>query len=162
MISHTEIISSPITNGYILNRLEIRKKQLGIFYHVWKFLIQLISCEKIEKHYGFYVDGIIDQCRKRNSTKETDWKSPFHYKIAVTIQKRIAEKCWGELLDFHPDDPFYIIGEFEVGDGCEQELLMQIEEDFDFLFENDFNDMFSEETTFQELVDYVIRKTKDT
>ncbi len=157
MISKKHIIKSPISSGYINECLKAREKRLGKrLYQIWKFLYPLFTYEKPERHYGFYVRGIEKQVKYRTSPTVEDWPSQKHYDIAKIIEKHIADKCWGTLLQFYPDDSFYIIGEFEVGDGSEQELLMQIEEDFGFLFSENLDEQISKDTSFLEVVEYVL------
>lgn len=58
------------------------------------------------------------------------WQTPLRRKIANDIETILSDVCWGERLSFHPDDPWLVIGECEVGDLSELEAIMKIEKKF--------------------------------
>ena len=79
--------------------------------------------------------------------------------IAMKVEKILAEACWGERFSFHPDDPWLVIGEWEVGDLSELDALFRIEEEFGIgLPRNEYAERIIAAMTFGDLVT-VIEKT---
>lgn len=70
------------------------------------------------------------QLAERGEVPVDVWGSGARQEIARRIEELLAEHCWGERLSFHPDDPWLVAGEWEVGDLSEAEVLMAIEGEF--------------------------------
>ncbi len=148
-----KIIQSPFESGLINTPSKPEKyKKLSIIGNIlWWFTRP--------RKDQLYRESIKAQIEERGIVPFEVWGAEERYKVAKRIEKILCENCWLEEFSFHPKDPYYIIGEFEIGDLSEVEALMSIEEDFGFTFDDDH---FKSPPTFEQVVDYVIEnKTKE-
>jgi hypothetical protein len=78
-----------------------------------------------------YLWSVKRQVDERGPLPPDVWDSDERRLIAQQIERLICDTCWGEPLQFHPADPWIVIGEVEAGDLSEVELLTAIEETFE-------------------------------
>lgn len=126
-------LESPFSNGQIIRK----------WYH------QLPGFLPRQK----YIAALEEQIKERGKTNEAEWKTSEHFAVAKRIREILCEHCWEVEFDFAPQDPWFIIGEFEIGDLSEVEALMAIEEEFEvtLLKRNDLDSL-----TFLDLVDQIV------
>jgi hypothetical protein len=77
-----------------------------------------------------YIRALKHQLAKRGAVPAGVWGDQARQDIAKKVEGILCEHCWREYLAFHPDDPWMIVGEWEVGDMSEVEVLMEIEAAF--------------------------------
>jgi hypothetical protein len=104
-----------------------------------------------------YCNSIRRQCAQRGPIPDSEWGTPERCDVARKIKAILKEACWGEDFEFHPDDRYAIVGEFEIGDLSEIEALMEIETQFGIKTDDDFRAILGEDPTFGEFVDYVMK-----
>jgi hypothetical protein len=97
------------------------------------------------------------QLADRGPVPDSAWVNSERLAAARVIERILEENCWFEEFRFHPDDPYSIVGEWEIGDLSEVEALMAIEEQFGIEIEDDtMNKALGEAPTFGQFVDYVM------
>jgi hypothetical protein len=101
-------LSSPFTNGQITRK----------WYH------QILTPRQQ------YISALQEQISERGKTHDEDWKTPKHVEVSNRIKEILRGICWEVELDFAPQDPWFIVGECEIGDLSEVEVLMDIEKEF--------------------------------
>lgn len=123
----------------------------GKDFSIWtKFL----SFVKGENRWHRYRNDLRRQILARGKIPDSVWESPERLAIARKIEDILAANCWDEPFRFHPDDPYAVVGEFEVGDLSEVEAVMDIEDSFDIKIPDK-----ALQGTFAELVDYILCNT---
>ena len=105
-----------------------------------------------------YRDSIRSQLSDRGPVPNSAWGDPKRLEVARKIEGILAKVCWGENFHFAPDDPYGIVGEFEVGDLSEVEGVMAIEQEFHIKIPwEEMKGEFGEYPTFGQFVDYVMK-----
>ncbi len=104
-----------------------------------------------------YFDALKQQIEARGPVPEDAWSDQRSKAIAEKIEELIGESCWGELVRFHPDDPWLVIGEWEIGDLSEAELLMEVENTFEVKLppEEDLSRLIMQGWTFRDMVSWI-------
>ncbi|WFB37475.1 hypothetical protein P3T73_06850 [Kiritimatiellota bacterium B12222] len=112
------------------------------------------SIHRIFCPWRAYRKSIKEQVRERGPVSQALWGTEKRKRIANTISNLIKNYCWGIDLEFAPNDPWFVIGELEVGDLSEIELIMAIECEFSVVLPDD---LFGREEvfTFEEMVDLI-------
>ncbi len=96
----------------------------------------------------------------RGPVRAETWGDAERLTIAYSIEAILEDCCWGERLHFHPDDPWRVVGECEIGDLSEFEALMDIEKKFAVdLSAEVLQPFFAKEPTFGDFVDFIREKT---
>jgi len=138
-------ITSPKRNG----DLDIK----GRFARVPVLRVMLYGTE-----WQRYRDSLRGQLAERGAISDSVWGRAERLDAARKIERILEEYCWAEEFRFHPDDPYVVVGEWEIGDLSEVEALMEIEEVFDITIKyEEMSASIGEEPTFGEFVDYVLR-----
>jgi hypothetical protein len=131
-------LESPIQNGSVARR----------WYHI--FLLD-------PNRWRPYRRELRNQIEARGAIPNDVWQTGARRAVARRIEELICEHCWGEAYAFHPNDPWFVIGEIEVGDLSEVELIMAIEEEYGIdLSEQRFPPAF----TFGDMVDLAISSAR--
>lgn len=79
-----------------------------------------------------YLESLRQQIAERGPVPSDVWGSQARLKVAREWEAILSEFCWGGAgLQFHPADPWFIVGEWEIGDLSELEALMEAERRFD-------------------------------
>jgi predicted nucleotidyltransferase len=108
-----------------------------------------------------YFRSIKRQVEQRGPIPDAVWETDERRRAAKTIEKVLSEICWGEYFTFHPDDPFYVIAEFEIGDLSEVEAMMEIETQLGIKIDDETIDRFlKNKATFGAFVDYVVSEQR--
>ena len=103
-----------------------------------------------------YFRSLRRQVRERGPITEDVWQAPLRKRIANDIEVILSQACWGERLSFHPDDPWLVIGEWEIGDLSELDAIFQIERRFGIeLPKTEFGQRVMAGLTFGELVSII-------
>jgi hypothetical protein len=125
----------------------------------WHERILVMGLSLWSKQCQHYRKLLREQIEARGAVVDSAWGSAERCEVARSIEAILAEKCWCEPFTFHPDDPAYVVMEWEVGDLSEAEAIMDIEDMYDAMFPNcDIERIMKEEATFGEFVDYVLEK----
>lgn len=112
--------------------------------------------------WGRYYESIKRQIDERGEVKDEIWGTADRLQIARKIESIIAEACWGETFKFHPDDPYLVVGEWEIGDLSEIECVMEIEEQFAIhIDEDETRQLLDRNATFGQFVDFVLEKSSN-
>ena len=77
-----------------------------------------------------YFRSLSRQVNERGPVSADVWQTPLRRNIANDIEAILSDACWGERLSFHPDDPWLVIGEWEIGDLSELDAVFRIEKRF--------------------------------
>lgn len=111
-----------------------------------------------QRDWNMYRDGLEEQFQKREASHPSDWKSQRHFEISQKITEIINKEAWQfkTPYTYYPDDPYYIMGEFEVGDLSEVEILMDIEKAYTIQFPKNMGELITDELTFEGVIDLVI------
>ena len=105
-----------------------------------------------------YRDSLRRQLGERGPISDSVWGSAERLDAARRIESILKDHCWGEEFRFHPDDPYVVVGEWEIGDLSEVEALMEIEDAFGVkIKDEDMKAAIGEDPTFGEFVDYILR-----
>ena len=105
-----------------------------------------------------YRDSLRKQIADRGPITDSTWGSPKRLEVARRIEGILSEVCWGEDFHFAPDDPYSIVGEFEIGDLSETEGVMAIEQEFGIKIPwQEMMAEIGENPTFGQFVDYVMK-----
>lgn len=109
---------------------------------------------------GEYLDSIKAQLAARGPVLASEWGSADRLAVARELEAILGEHCWGgEKLQFHPEDPWFVVGEWEMGDLSEVEALMETERRFDISLPfEEVRPMIERGGTFGDFVDLVMRK----
>jgi len=124
----------------------------------WGILGRLIWWLWQPTEWHAYFQSIERQVRERGPVPEGVWGTPQRLAIAKRIEEILGKVCWPKRLSFHPDDPWLVIGELQVGDLSEVEALMEIEEQFCLDLPEDFVNETAALLTFGDLVTIVQRQ----
>jgi hypothetical protein len=104
-----------------------------------------------------YYRSIRRQITTRGPVPNAAWVSEERCSAARRIEGILKEMCWGDDFTFHPDDPYRVVGDWEVGDLSEVEALAEIGEDFGVQIDQDAIARLVEKgLTFGGFVDYVL------
>lgn len=142
-------IESPFTLGLPARNMPVRYARIPILGRcLWYFMRP--------SKWSAYLSSLKEQIEERGSVSDDLWPSEDHREIAKKITEILMQRCWGESLHFIPHDPYYIIGEFEIGDLSECEAMMDIEDHFKLKFLE-----IDKKTSFGQVVSY-IQGHKDT
>jgi len=133
-----EVISSPLTNGDMAR-------------YRWYYVLLMPRWQR-------YVTSLQSQCEKRGEVPANAWLGGERYEVARQIEGILGEVCWGVTLSFHPDDPFSVVGEWEIGDMSEVHALMNIERRFAVEISDEELQQLVADGTFGDFVDMVQRK----
>jgi len=91
----------------------------------WLYLgmASLLRCRKIEA-------DIIRRLEARDAAEvEACWQGlDYDAEVRASIERIIRMRAWTDGCRFHPEDPWWLIGNVKTGDLCEQEIVMDIEE----------------------------------
>lgn len=113
-------------------------------------LIWLSVRPSVRRTYRRLVERQLDQ---RGSVPTDVWKTPARAAIANEIETILAVACWGERFSFHPDDPWLVIGDCEIGDLSEVDAIFRIERRFPTgLSLKEYGDRIKQGMTFGDLV----------
>ena len=123
---------------------------MGKDFSIWTKFLAFV---KGETRWHRYRNDLRKQILERGEIPDSVWSSPEHLEIARKIEAILAATCWDEQFRFHPDDPYAVIGEFEVGDLSEVEAVMEIEDSYNIEIPNE---ILAEGITFGGLVDYIV------
>ena len=105
-----------------------------------------------------YRDSLRKQLADRGSIPDSAWVSRERLEVARRIEHILADVCWGEEFHFAPDDPYAIVGEFEIGDLSEVEGIMAVEQAFGIKIPwEEMKAEIGEDPTFGQFVDYVMK-----
>jgi hypothetical protein len=105
-----------------------------------------------------YRDSLRKQLADRGLVPDSAWGSPKRLAVARKIEGILAEVCWGENFRFAPNDPYAIVGEFEIGDLSELDGVMAVEKEFGIkILWKEITAEIGECPTFGQFVDYVMR-----
>ena len=105
-----------------------------------------------------YRDSLRKQLADRGLVPDSAWGSPERLAVARKIEGILAEVCWGENFRFAPNDPYAIVGEFEIGDLSELDGVMAVEKEFGIkILWKEITAEIGECPTFGQFVDYVMR-----
>lgn len=140
----TPDLARPIPGGLV---------RLGIVGHA------LWLCLRPTKRQAYF-QSIKRQVEERGPVPDDVWRTPRRLAIARQIEAILGDVCWPERLAYHPNDPWLVIGEWEIGDLSELEALWKIGERFGFpvttdFIRGDFAKRITEGLTFGELVSFV-------
>ncbi len=150
-------IVSPITLGHTKRTITPSLERLPFLGKLLWFFIR-------PSKWRAYFLSIKQQTEERGPVTKEVWESSERYAIVKKIEEILAESCWGEKFSFHPNDPYFIIGGFEaetlsmVGDLCDVEALMEIEDFFDVKFPENFKEFFAGDPTFGDVVTLIEKK----
>jgi hypothetical protein len=139
-----KLIVSPKSNGDIAPK--------GRFSNVPALRTLLYGTE-----WQRYRNSIRRQCFERGPIPDSAWGTQERCEIVRKIRAILKEECWGEDFEFHPDDRYAIVGEFEIGDLSEIEALAEIENQFGIKIDEDMREILGDDATFGEFVDYIIK-----
>lgn len=104
-----------------------------------------------------YYRSIRRQITARGPVPDVAWVSEERCSAARRIEGILTERCWGDDFTFHPDDPYRVVGEWEVGDLSEVDALAEIGGDFGVHIDQDAIARLVEKgLTFGGFVDYVL------
>ncbi len=150
------ILKSPIETGYIENQQKKKRDKRGpVSEFLWK-LGQILACTDPHKDWALYQECLEKQLENRRPPTLSDWQSEKHFLTAEKVTSIINSIAWSKPFSFYPEDPYYIIGECEVGDLSEIEIIMKIENKFKIQFPKEFYGMIADGLTFGEMVDLII------
>jgi len=108
-------------------------------------------------NWRIYFESIQRQIQERGPVPDSAWQTTQRLETARKIEGILEENCWHEGFTFHPDDPYKVVGEWEIGDLSEFEAKIEIEYQFDIRIEDEqIRQMLEKNITFGEFVDYVI------
>ena len=107
-----------------------------------------------------YHTSVERQVHARGVVPESVWRTPELAAIAKRIETILAENCWGKPLSFHPDDPWLVVGEWEIGDLSELGAYYCICKEFGLprgkeYFMKNFAERIALGMTFGELVTFI-------
>ena len=103
-----------------------------------------------------YKQSLRRQLQERGPISADVRQTPRRKSIASDIEIILGEACWGEHLSFHPQDPWSVIGEWEVGDLSELDAVFRIEKKFGLtLIKKEFSEQVTAGLTFGDLVTIV-------
>ncbi len=110
-----------------------------------------------------YFASLKRQLDERGPIPVAEWGDPERLAIAQQIEAILAEACWGERLQFHPDDPWRIAGKLEIGDLSELDALFRIQKRFriSLKFDELKSQFLSQGGTFGDFVDLVRQKQSE-
>ncbi|MCA9445323.1 MAG: hypothetical protein KC964_31330 [Candidatus Omnitrophica bacterium] len=118
-------------------------------------------CLEVGFPWNRYRSSVKRQVHERGSVPPEVWETDDRRLNARKIEQLICDHCWGEPLQFHPDDPWAVIGEVEAGDLSEIELLVDIEETLKIKLLPDrmFGALLKSGWTFGDMVTYIEGKS---
>ncbi|MBL9090097.1 MAG: hypothetical protein JNL96_02665 [Planctomycetaceae bacterium] len=106
-----------------------------------------------------YVASLQQQMRERGPVPDEAWETAERLTIARKIEAIVADACHFTELRFHPDDPYRIVGDWEIGDLSELDALFQIERCFRIsLPRSEVSPLVERRATFGEFVDLIQEK----
>lgn len=106
-----------------------------------------------------YFASLKRQMKDRGAVSPEVWGDAERLEIATQIEAILEDCCWGEPMHFHPDDPWRVVGEYEIGDLSEIEALEEIGDKFGVELSIDVMlSFFDREPTFGDFVDFIREK----
>ncbi|MCC7418744.1 MAG: hypothetical protein IT428_00545 [Planctomycetaceae bacterium] len=110
--------------------------------------------------WGRYFESLKTQMLARGPVPVDIWDDS-EVDIARSIESILAEFCWGEPIQFHPDDPWWVIGEWEIGDYSEVEAHLEIEKHFDISLPDEImREFFARRGTFRDFVGMIASRRR--
>jgi hypothetical protein len=107
-----------------------------------------------------YHDSVERQVKARGIVPDNVWQTLERAAIAHRIEAILAQCCWGKQLSFHPEDPWVVVGEWEIGDLSELDAYYRICKEFglptgrEFFMQN-FAERIEHGMTFGEFVTFI-------
>ena len=89
--------------------------------------------------YSYAYREILKQLNDRGAVPLSVWgDDPRRLQIAKVLEKVAQEHIWGSDVYFFPEDSFDIVYNLTIGDLCEVEAIMELEEIFKQKFTDEF------------------------
>lgn len=108
-----------------------------------------------------YAASLETQLKRRGSIAPAAWGQTDRWEIAQRVEAVLRRVCWADHpFQFHPNDPWRVIAEWEIGDASEVQALMEIEESFGISISDTDINAFPENGTFSDFVELVRSKLK--
>ncbi len=104
---------------------------------------------------------LVSQSIDRGVVPESEWEAyEYNREIRHKIEKIVIEHAYPENSTFHPLDPFELMIVLRYGDLNEVEIIMKIEDAFDFDFDSPLCDWLVEEkVSFIDFIRFIEKKT---
>lgn len=145
-------IMKPLESPYDIGEVEQREN---------KYFFSKIKSLFSESEFAKYVKSLKRQMKERGCVRPECWSDPERAKVAKEIEFILSEINWGEKFSFHPDDPYYIVGEWETGDLSELEAILAIEEQYSIeISDGEIDELLNNKSSFGNFVDMVLKKIK--
>lgn len=128
-------------------------KHFGIFGLVGRMIWKIMRPTR----WQAYCQSVKRQIGVRGVVPDQAWETSTRLQIARQIEEILAASCWSERFSFHPDDPWLVIGQWEIGDLSELDAWWKICKLFELpydkeYFEKNFARRIEQGMTFGDLV----------
>ena len=108
-----------------------------------------------------YFDSLARQIEERGPVPREVWETQERADIAEQIEEILYTTCLLTPIQFHPDDPWKVIGEWEVGNFSEVQAIQDIATLFSIRLPlHKFAHRVEAGLTFGELVDWILTKRR--
>lgn len=100
---------------------------------------------------------LVNQPINRGVVSESEWEV-YEYDVQIRrkIEKIVIEYAYPEDSTFHPLDPFELMIVLRYGDLNEVEIMMELEKEFGFDFDNELCDwLIDKKVTFIDFIRYI-------